>query len=394
MVTSIAGCTVISKNYLPFARTLADSFITYHKDASFFVLLVDRIDGYFDPSKEKFQLIEVGELDNIEHKEQMFFKYNPMELNTAMKPYFLEYIFKHYPVNKLLYLDSDILITKGLNEIQTIMDTYSIVLIPHITSPISINDKALPNEMSFLLAGAYNLGFIGLSKTEESSQFIQWWKERLWHFCLIDIQNGLFVDQKWIDLVPSLFKKVYILKDPGYNVAYWNLHEKKFAIRNDELMVNNMPLFFFHFSGFDPNKMESISKSNTRYKLSDFKELRGFFELYIELLIKNGYYVSRMWPYSHAVYDNGEKIEDRDRRRYWAMGEKVEKFGNPFQTKHSQSFYAYLVWDRLASKIYNPIISAGIKHHVRIGRIPFIGRIAKLLYHAFVLLTYKGNSRI
>jgi hypothetical protein len=99
-MNTIAACTIVSKNYLPFARTLADSFMKHHKDASCFVLLVDKIDGYFDPSKEKFQLIEVDELDNIEHKEQMFFKYNTVELNTAVKPFFLEYIFKHYPVEQ------------------------------------------------------------------------------------------------------------------------------------------------------------------------------------------------------------------------------------------------------------------------------------------------------
>ena len=35
----------------------------------------------------------------------------------------------------------------------------------------------------------------------------------------------MFTDQRWIDFVPSLFDH-FILKDPTYNVAYWNLHER------------------------------------------------------------------------------------------------------------------------------------------------------------------------
>ena len=35
----------------------------------------------------------------------------------------------------------------------------------------------------------------------------------------------MFTDQRWIDFVPSLFDH-HILKDPSYNVAYWNLHER------------------------------------------------------------------------------------------------------------------------------------------------------------------------
>src|SRR5208337_154848 len=186
MVNTIAICTIVSKNYLPFARTLADSCIRHHKDAKVFVLLIDKVDGYFDPSKEKFQLIELDELDNIENKEQIRFKYNIIEFSTAVKPFFLEYIFEHHPVKQLIYLDPDILITNPLDELQNLLEIYSIVAIPHITSPIPISDKFLPNEITFLQCGTYNLGFIGLSKTDETLRFIRWWKERLSHYCLHD----------------------------------------------------------------------------------------------------------------------------------------------------------------------------------------------------------------
>lgn len=388
MTNTIAACTIVSKNYLPFARTLTDSYIRHHKDARVFVLLIDKVDGYFDPSKENFQLIELDDLDNIENKEQIVFKYNIIEFSTAVKPFFIEYIFKHHPVKQLLYFDPDILITNPLNRVQNLLATYSIVVIPHITSPIPISDKELPNEITFLQCGAYNLGFIGLSRSEETFRFIQWWKERLLHYCLHDIQNGLFVDQKWIDMVPALFDGVFILKEPGYNVAYWNLHEKKFSSRNDGLMVNGMPLYFFHFSGLDVDRIESISKYLTRYRLSNFKELRRLFELYKELLIKNGYEAAKIWPYSYGFFDNNKRIRDIDRRKYWAMGEKVEKFGNPFKTKGLRSFYEYLRWHQWEWIIYKNIISFGLKHKERIRKMPLIYRIARKFYHKLLGARY------
>jgi hypothetical protein len=368
---------------------MADSYVRHHKDARVFVLLIDKVDGYFDRSKEKFHLIELADLDNIENKEQILFKYNIIEFGTAVKPFFIEYIFKHHPVKQLFYFDPDILITNPLNEIQNILDTHSIVVIPHITSPIPISDKAIPNEITFLQCGAYNLGFIGLSKTEETLRFIRWWKERLFHYCLHDVQNGLFVDQKWIDMVPALFDGVFILKEPGYNVSYWNLHEKKFSIRNDKLVINGMPLYFFHFSGLDVDRMESISKYQTRYKLSDFRELGRFFELYKELLIKNGHHEAKDWPYSYGFFDNGKKIRDIDRRTYWAMGEKVEKFGNPFETKGPRSFYEYLRRHRwtwtIHQKIISTIISTGLKYKARMRSVPFISSIGRRFYRRFLL---------
>jgi glycosyltransferase involved in cell wall biosynthesis len=233
------------------------------------------------------------------------------------------------------------------------------------------------------------MGFIGLSKSEETFRFIQWWKERLWHYCLHDIQSGLFVDQKWLDMVPSFFDEVFILKEPGYNVSYWNLHEKKFSIRNNRLMVNGMPLKFFHFSGLDIDKMESISKYQTRYRLNDFRKLRGLFELYKELLIKNGYHEAKAWPYSYNYFDNGEKIRDIDRRKYWIMEDKVAAFGNPFETKGRQSFYGYLRRHRWKStipqKIISIIISIGLKYKANVAKMPFISRIAKKFYHKFLV---------
>jgi len=381
-----ALCTIVAKNYLSYARTLSDSFLEYHPDSMVFVLLVDKIDGFFDPSKEKFQLIEVDRLNNIEQKEQMFFKYTILELCTAVKPFFMEYIFEHYPVKKLLYLDPDILVTNPLDEILNLLNTNSIIITPHITNPISINDKATPDEITFMQYGIYNLGFIGLSKTNESLRFIQWWKERLWHFCINAVSKGLYVDQKWIDMVPILFNGVMVFKKPGYNVAPWNLQEKKFSIKDGRLLVNNELLYFFHFGGFEISDIERLCRYQTRYKLSDFKELVSLFEHYKELLIKNGYYEVSTWPYHYGFYDNGKKIEDIDRKAYWTLGEKVIKFGNPFATKDSSSFYNHRKQytgyrGKFKNWILDKIIFIGLKHRGKIKQLPYVGRVAKNFYH-------------
>ncbi len=38
--------------------------------------------------------------------------------------------------------------------------------------------------------------------------------------------RGLFVDQRWVDFVPGLVADLKILRDPGYNIAYWNLPDR------------------------------------------------------------------------------------------------------------------------------------------------------------------------
>ena len=210
-----------------------------------------------------------------------------MELNTAVKPFFIEYLFKRGNYSKVIYFDPDILILRGLGDLFDILNRYSIVLIPHITSPIPDDGKA-QSEIEIMRAGCYNLGFIGLSNYERIKGFLNWWQDRLNKYCFSAPEVGLFVDQKWIDLVPCMYDGVYILKHPGYNVAYWNLHERKIQINNGEYFTNSDPLFFYHFSGIDINNLDMVSKYQNRFKLKDVKNLKGLFENYKDLLIKNG----------------------------------------------------------------------------------------------------------
>ena len=62
-VSAIGICTIISKNYLAYARVLAESYLA-HNLGQVFILLTDKVDGYFVPAKEKFTLIEMEALKN------------------------------------------------------------------------------------------------------------------------------------------------------------------------------------------------------------------------------------------------------------------------------------------------------------------------------------------
>ena len=58
----LAVCTIVSKNYLAYARVLMRSFLEHHPGTPAFVLLVDRNDGYFDPDGEPFTVINLSEV--------------------------------------------------------------------------------------------------------------------------------------------------------------------------------------------------------------------------------------------------------------------------------------------------------------------------------------------
>lgn len=340
MSSEITICTIISKNYLPYARVLTDTFLKNNPNGKVYVLLVDDIDNKFDPKKEKFSLIKVEEI-GIENLQSFCFKYSILEQNTGTKAHFLKYLFEKYKLKKLAYFDPDIIFTNNLENLWKLLDKKSIVLTSHITEPI--RDDKHPSEFDILRSGSYNLGFLALSQNETTSKFLNWWIRHLMESGFSDVEKGLFTDQKWIDLVPSIFDDVYIIRHPGYDVAYWNLMQRDIQISDDKtISVNKKPMYFFHFSGFSPENIENVSKHQDRLVLKDIEHLRPIFELYRDLLVENGYFEIKDWKCKFDYFDNGVKIPNLARKVYLEAIQKGIKFEKPFSTVGSKSFINFL----------------------------------------------------
>ena len=336
----LALCTVVSKNHLPYARTLAASFRQYHPGAPMFVLLADQIDGYFAPEREPFDVIELSAL-RIPNLRRFCFQYNIAELNCAAKPYLLQYLLEKRGVSKLLYLDSDILVLGDLAEVQDLLDTHAILLTPHLIQEVE-DDHRKPGEKHILESGVYNAGFIGVRNHSAAIRFVAWWSQRVYTGCIADPRIGLFVDQRWLDLVPGMFHGVHIIRHPGYNVGHWSLSHRTFETGGGSVLVNGLPLVVFHFSGLDLDRLERISRHQDRFSLYEVRPLQGLFEMYRERVMAAGYRETQEWPYAFGYFTNGVPVPADVRRLYWKLGDEVQRFGDPFDTGRQGSFWQWI----------------------------------------------------
>jgi hypothetical protein len=301
-MNELAICTVVAKNYLAYARCLTDSFLAQHPEGQVFVLLVDEIEGEFEPAEERFTTILAKNI-GIPNFDQMAFRYFVYELSTAVKPYFFEYLFHHYGCRKLCYIDPDILFFQRLDEISQLLENYGLVLLPHLTG--FLEDGYQPDELAILKSGAYNLGFLGMAQHPELETFLHWWQRKLYKLCLGEQERGLFLDQRWMDLVPTLFSSVYIYRHPGYNVAYWNLNHRSIEATENGYRVEGEPLKFFHFSGFNWPDIEVVARYQNRYTLSDLEHLRPLFSHYRDELTAHGHERMCRLRYIYDYFDNG-----------------------------------------------------------------------------------------
>lgn len=293
--------TICSNNYLAQALTLKESFQLWNPGVNFYIGLVDLPLATIEI--EKLNILPVKEIVDIESFNHMSRIYNITELSTAVKPYFFEYFFNKLGADKVVYLDPDIVVFHQFDELFNLLDQYSVVITPHYCSPP--NDNKDPTELAILSTGVYNLGFVAFSKAEEALIFIKWWEEKLLNYCFTG--NGMFTDQLWMNFVPCFCNKVFVMRDPGYNMANWNLHERQISKRGNKYYVNNnFPLVFFHYSNYKLEFPEIFASYNNRYSISDRPDVYPVFEYYQKKLAEH-----EIEYYKNITPNYGRKIEPK-----------------------------------------------------------------------------------
>ena len=105
-------------------------------------------------------------------------------------------------------------------KLEKMLDEHDIIITPHRLAPEPRFDDRFYGDHQLYTRGVYNLGFLAVKKTEQGVAFLQWWRKMLETLCYVDDPNGLFTDQKLIDMAPAFFDKLYICRDEGYKVAH------------------------------------------------------------------------------------------------------------------------------------------------------------------------------
>ena len=313
-MSKTAFFSICAKNYVPYARTLFDSLAASYPEGDFYLVLADRIDGCDIDAGHRVNLVEAEQLP-IDDLAGMAFRYDITEFNTAIKPASFRYIFDQNEHDSVVYIDPDILVISPLLEMQQLLDEGAqAVLTPHICEPVEDGEK--PDDLSMLNAGIYNLGFLALRRTADTVGFVDWWHRKLVRDCRIDLEQGLFVDQKWVDLLPAFVANTAILRHPGYNVAYWNLMQRRVEQTERGWLSNGQPLRFVHFSGIDVRNDKMFSKHQTRFDMSNIGDLKILAHQYRKLVMDNGQEALSALPYAYGKTPGGENIPSVLRRIY------------------------------------------------------------------------------
>lgn len=243
-------CMVVSRTRLIQAIACFLSLYKNMDNFKVYILCVDEKCYEFlkEINSDKIVLVTIAELN----REDLLAIKASRKLNQycwTLKPGFIKHIFTlDDSINRVTYIDSDLFFYQNPNVIFENQPDASVLL--------SSGEIFLPmyskkfNQTMQTLTGNFNSGFISFKKDINGLQCVNWWDKMCVDSCTSNPEDNKFGDQKYLDDMPFLFNNVYEITTQGINIGHWNYLKYKFTVSNDNVMVNNNKLIFYHFSGF------------------------------------------------------------------------------------------------------------------------------------------------
>jgi hypothetical protein len=286
-------CTIITANYLPYARAMVESIQRFGR-YEVKVFVADGDPGFpgdpADPSLlYREQVCTQGLARTIATR---YPDHHSDEFRWSMKPALLEFLLVEQDYDRVCCVDWDLFFYRDPGFLLEQLGNCAVLLSPHYRSSDPEAD-AWNFELNFR-DGVFNGGFVGASKA--GLEAMRWWARACAYRCEVDFEQGLYVDQKYLDLLHSRFEGVEVIRHRGCNVAEWNRVDcDRMRSADGEVLIHNGdPIVFIHFDtltvreilvGRDPLLVDHLREYQEAIKRHD-PGYRDAFERKEELLAR------------------------------------------------------------------------------------------------------------
>lgn len=183
---------------------------------------------------------------------------------------------------------------KLVDPLKAIQDPYNAVVTPHILEPLP-EDGKFPSNASVSFTGHISTDVVSFRNCPEIIKFLTWQDEIM--KTKVKTTSQTYLDQSWLNFLPFFVDNVKILRDPTYNVAYWNFIQRRLQKWQENWYTSKRTAFehtdyglketfelnrmvCFQYSGLDLNNPEGISTHQNRYKAEG--EFLEFLKAYAE----------------------------------------------------------------------------------------------------------------
>jgi len=278
---------VATRNFLPFARLTARSFLAHHPEFSARLLLVDGEpkDAAAFPEGRIVLLSELG----LANSGWYAAKFTASEFCNALKPTFLRYLRQF--ARTAVYLDCDIAVFSRLTEMIDLLKSQHLVLLPHMMALLPQPQQfwTRPTRADVFNSGLINAGAFAIDLWE-TDEFLTFWEDANLAPGAFYQEAGYQTDQQHLNWALVTVPGACVLRESRYNVAYWNLHDRDFRVEIDakgasQFEVDGRPLGFFHFSGYDVYDTLHLSRHDGRYSVYNLPSVAEILSWYSDQIL-------------------------------------------------------------------------------------------------------------
>lgn len=294
-------------------------------EAERWIAIVDSPEPYVQARHECANILGPEEFDFPAYR-ALSFELDPISLCCAAKPIAAKAIRRRSRARKLVYFDSDTLLLSRPASLLAALDTHPIVLTPHVLFP----EHNRPMDFGTMRSGAYNGGVFALDAHPDAARFLDWWEGNSTRSGALT--GDFWHDQGWLNHVPALFASVAVLRDPGCNVAFWNMHERDvtFDPASGRFFARGEPLTLVHFSHFNRRLPCSLT-GRMKTGCEPPPALLKLAALYADLLEAAGAAECEKWPYGHGSFSDGKRVTPWHREYFKTqIRDHLPSDANPF----------------------------------------------------------------
>ncbi len=240
---SIIFVTLFDNEYAIKGVVLVQSFLHYHPNSIIKILCLDSQtyvllkDLFHDDSRLEFYTLSDLDASTIN---SILGNRTYQEFCWSLASIFSNFILLKFS-KSVVYLDSDLYFYQNITPILQEIKGFSLAATPH----------RFPKHLEYLqVYGNFNVQFVYFKNDSIGYEVSNEWKNQCIANCSIDLENGVFGDQKYLDEWPQKYSPSFkAIENIGAGLAPWNFDQYRILKMSDKLTVDQVPLIFFHFHG-------------------------------------------------------------------------------------------------------------------------------------------------
>jgi len=325
-------CTTATLSHVPYAMEMAKSLRKHISDVKVVLGLVEEEVPEAVSSSPLFDQIILAKNLSIPNFKRFMFKLTVPLSQNSIKAQLLHHLFEtDSSADIVVYVNCFTYFCGPIPEAIQMLGRYPIVVTPHLID--AHYTDAYEREMSLLNDGTFFAGFIALKRSDEAKDFLLWWSDKL-NRDIRDPYASNFFDQKWLNFA-NVFFNAGILRHSGYQVGFWNFHEKSREIEsqsNDRIELKGGPLRLINF-GNENNNFDLHLESLPGIQSMRIQLIRKQYNTNVNSHDSFGFRQQAVWSY--GSYHSGEKITDEARIKFRDLPHDHAQ-DNPFELSNRQ----------------------------------------------------------